>query len=97
MDEILQGLLLLMGILGVLTLFLSVFLIINTVSAHLAQQKRQIGIMKAIGGSSVQIFGMYLVMVIVYGILALLMASPSGQSFGHADSARCWQVSSILT
>ncbi len=76
MNEILQGLLLLMGALGVLSLFLSVFLIVNTISALLAQQKRQIGIMKAIGGTSLQIFGMYLVMVISYGILALLIAIP---------------------
>ena len=47
LDDILQAVLLLMGILGVLALFLSVFLIVNTVSALLAQQKRQIGVMKA--------------------------------------------------
>ncbi len=78
MDDILQGLLLLMGSLGVLSLFLSVFLVINTVSALLAQQKRQIAVMKAIGGGSPQIFGMYLVMVISYGILALLISVPLG-------------------
>jgi putative ABC transport system permease protein len=78
MDDILQGILLLMGSLGVLSLFLSVFLVINTVSALLAQQKRQIAVMKAIGGGSPQILGMYLVMVISYGILALLVAIPLG-------------------
>lgn len=78
MDDILQGILLLMGSLGVLALFLSVFLVVNTVSALLAQQKRQIAVMKAIGGGSLQILGMYLVMVISYGILALLIAIPLG-------------------
>jgi len=78
MDDILQGLLLLMGSLGVLSLFLSVFLVVNTVSALLAQQKRQIAVMKAIGGGTPQILGMYLVMVISYGILALLIAIPLG-------------------
>ena len=78
MDSVLQGILLLMGSLGVLSLFLSVFLVINTVSALLAQQKRQIAVMKAIGGGSLQILGMYLVMVISYGILALLIAIPLG-------------------
>jgi putative ABC transport system permease protein len=78
MDDILQGILLLMGSLGVLSLFLSVFLVVNTVSALLAQQKRQIAVMKAIGGGSLQILGMYLVMVISYGILALLIAIPLG-------------------
>jgi putative ABC transport system permease protein len=78
MDDVLQGILLLMGSLGVLSLFLSVFLVVNTVSALLTQQKRQIAVMKAIGGGSPQILGMYLVMVISYGILALSIAIPLG-------------------
>jgi putative ABC transport system permease protein len=78
MDDILQGILLLMGSLGILSLFLSVFLVVNTVSALLAQQKRQIAVMKAIGGGSIQILGMYLIMVISYGILALIVAIPLG-------------------
>jgi putative ABC transport system permease protein len=78
MDDILQGILFLMGSLGVMSLFLSVFLVINTVSALLAQQKRQIAVMKAVGGGSLQILGMYLMMVIAYGILALLVAIPLG-------------------
>src|SRR5512138_1654891 len=78
MDDIVQGILLLMGSLGILSLFLSVFLVVNTVSALLAQQKRQIAVMKAIGGGSLQILGMYLVMVMAYGILALVVAVPLG-------------------
>lgn len=76
LDDILQAILLLMGALGVLSLFLSAFLIINTVSALLAQQKRQIGIIKAVGGSTGQVMGMYLIMVVIYGILALLISIP---------------------
>ncbi|GAB4549474.1 MAG: FtsX-like permease family protein [Anaerolineae bacterium] len=78
LDEILQAVLLLMGMLGALSLFLSAFLIVNTVSALLAQQKRQIGIMKAIGARTSQIMGMYLVMVVIYGLLALVIAVPLG-------------------
>jgi putative ABC transport system permease protein len=76
LDNILQAVLLLMGILGVLALFLSVFLIVNTVSALLAQQKRQIGVMKAIGARTSQIMGMYLGMVTFYGVIALAVAVP---------------------
>jgi putative ABC transport system permease protein len=76
LDEILQALLLLMGTLGLLSLFLSTFLIINTVSALLAQQKRQIGVMKAVGARTSQLMGMYLGMVIVYGLIALIIAVP---------------------
>jgi putative ABC transport system permease protein len=76
MDAILQGILLLMGIIGLLSLFLSVILIINTISALLAQQRRQIGIMKAVGATTGQIMGMYLGMVLIYGLLALVIAVP---------------------
>jgi len=78
MDDVLQGILLLMGLLGVLSLFLSIFLVVNTVSALLTQQKRQIGVMKAVGGGTLQILGMYLVMVLAYGMMALLLAIPLG-------------------
>jgi putative ABC transport system permease protein len=70
----------------VLSLFLSIFLVVNTVSALLVQQKRQIGVMKAIGGSSFQILGMYLMMVTCYGILALLIAVPLGMQGARALS-----------
>lgn len=78
MNDVLQGILLLMGVLGVISLGLSVFLMINTVSALLAQQKRQIGVMKAIGSGTLQILGMYLVMVMFYGAAALVLAIPLG-------------------
>jgi putative ABC transport system permease protein len=78
MNDVLQGILLLMGLLGVLSLFLSIFLVVNTVSALLVQQKRQIAVMKAVGGSALQILGMYLVMVLAYGVMALLIAIPLG-------------------
>lgn len=76
LDDILQAILLLMGVLGVLSLFLSAFLIINTVSALLTQQKRQIGVMKAVGASTAQIMGMYLGMVMIYGLAALMLSIP---------------------
>jgi putative ABC transport system permease protein len=76
LDDILQTVLMLMGTLGVLSLFLSAFLIVNTVSALLTQQKRQIGVMKAIGARTGQTIGMYLVMVMIYGLAALTIAVP---------------------
>jgi putative ABC transport system permease protein len=76
LDDILQAILFLMGTLGLLSLLLSMFLIVNTVSALLTQQKRQIGVMKAIGAQTRQIMGMYLGMVLVYGLIALMIAIP---------------------
>jgi putative ABC transport system permease protein len=77
LSDIFQGLLLLLNALGLSALFLSGFLIVNTVSGLLSQQVRQIGMMKAVGARQRQIIGMYLVMVLIYGTLALLIAAPS--------------------
>ena len=76
LDDMLQAILLLLGALGALALLLSAFLIVNTVSALLAQQRRQIGVLKAIGARTGQILAIYLVMVTVYGVLALAVAVP---------------------
>ena len=78
LNDVVQSILMLMALLGVMTLFLSVFLIINTVTSLMAEQMRQIGIMKAIGANTRQIMVMYLSMVIFYGVLALVLAIPGG-------------------
>jgi len=76
LDDLLQSVLVLMGLMGVLALFLSCFLIINTVTAQLAQQRRQIGVMKGLGASSSQVMWLYLLAVILYGAAALTVAAP---------------------
>ncbi|MEZ4869929.1 MAG: ABC transporter permease [Caldilineaceae bacterium] len=68
----------LLGAVGILSLVLSGFLIINTISAILTQQVRQIGIMKAVGGRTRQISGMYVVMVLGFGLMALAFSVPLG-------------------
>ena len=73
-----------LGALGVLITVLSGALIINTLNALLVQQTRQIGVMKLVGGSSRQILGMYLSLIIAYGVLALLLAVPAGALGGYA-------------
>ncbi|MBI3165359.1 MAG: ABC transporter permease [Chloroflexi bacterium] len=71
-----QGVFFVLGVLGYLTVFLSAFLIVNTITAFMTQQTRQIGIMKAVGGSAMQITGMYVVLILGFGISALLIAIP---------------------
>ncbi|MCK6625783.1 MAG: FtsX-like permease family protein [Anaerolineae bacterium] len=78
LDFLIQAIVILMGALALMSLLLSGFLVINTISALLAQQVRQIGIMKAIGARTRQVVGMYLVTVIIFGLLALLLAVPLG-------------------
>ncbi len=69
---------LILGAMGLLSLLLGGFLIINTLSAILAQQVKQIGIMKSIGARTNQVTGMYIVLVLLFGVLALIIAIPLG-------------------
>jgi len=78
MQSAIDALILLLAVLGVLSLFLGTFLLVNTVSSILTQQVRQVGIMKAIGARRDQLLQMYLTLVGAYGILAFLVAAPLG-------------------
>lgn len=73
----------LLGALGGLITILSTSLIVNTLNALLAQQLRQIGIMKLVGAGSLQILGMYLTLIVVYGLIALALAMPLGAIAGY--------------
>ena len=75
-----QSIFFVLGILSYLTVLLSAVLIINTITALMTQQTRHIGIMKAIGGGNLQIFGMYIVLVLCFGLVALLIAVPLARS-----------------
>ena len=72
-----------LGALGALITFLSGALIINTLNALLNQHMRQIGVMKLIGGRSNQIMAMYMILIFMYGLIALLIAVPAGAAAGY--------------
>ena len=76
LQDLFDALALLLTPLGLLALLLSGFLVINTISALMAQQVRQIGIMKAVGARRGQIIGMYLGAVLIYSMAALAVAVP---------------------
>lgn len=65
-----------MQLLSVLTLGVAVALIANTVSALLVEQRRNIGVMKALGATSNQLVAQYLAFVWVLSSAAFLVASP---------------------
>jgi putative ABC transport system permease protein len=77
-QQFLDGFALILGAIGGLSLALSGFLIVNTLSAILTQHVRQIGIMKSIGARVGQIAVMYYVMVLLFGVLSLILAIPLG-------------------
>ena len=74
--NITQSIFFILGVLGYMTVILSFFLIVNTITAFMTQQTRQIGIMKSVGGGTMQVFGMYIVLVLGFGLVALLIAVP---------------------
>jgi putative ABC transport system permease protein len=83
MTDILLAMMGVLGALGILIAVLSASLIINTLNALLTQQLRQIGVMKLVGARSVQILGMYLILIVVYGLIALVVAVPLGTIAGN--------------
>ena len=83
-QEVINPLLAILGILGVLALGASAFLVVNIINSLLAQHTEQIGIMKAIGARRGQITSMYFVTVILFGLLSLLVAVPLGGLAAHA-------------
>jgi putative ABC transport system permease protein len=73
-----ESMLLLMTIPGVAALAMSGFLMVNIVTAQIAVQTRQIGIMKAIGARPRQIGALYMANVGVLALLALCVGVPLG-------------------
>jgi putative ABC transport system permease protein len=74
--EITQGVIFILGLFGWMSVALSGFLIVNTIVALMSGHTRQIGIMKAIGADAGQIFPMYLVLVLSFGLLAFAISAP---------------------
>jgi putative ABC transport system permease protein len=75
----LTGILLLaMSSFGLFVLLLSGILVINLLTAMMASQVRQIGVMKAIGGTRRQIAGIYFGQALFLGIAAVIVSIPLG-------------------
>jgi putative ABC transport system permease protein len=72
------------GIIGFLAFFIGMVLVSQLMSSILAQQIRQIGIMKAIGGRSLEVFKIYLSMVLTFGMIAGIIAIPLAVISGYA-------------
>jgi putative ABC transport system permease protein len=85
--DISQGMFFILSVLGWLTVILSGFLIINTITALMAQQTRQIGIMKSTGASAAQIAGMYVALILGFGIISLAIAVPLAGMAAHSIGA----------
>jgi putative ABC transport system permease protein len=65
-----------MQVLSLLALVIAVALVVNTVAAVLAQQRRHIGVMKAVGATSGQLTVQYLGYVLALSVGAFVVAFP---------------------
>ena len=71
-----DGIFLILTILGFLSLGLGLLLVYNTITVLIAQQVDQIGVLKAVGARTWHILRLYFISVFIYGLLALLLALP---------------------
>lgn len=78
-----QGVIFVLAALGWMTVLLSAFLIVNTITSLMTQQTRQIGIMKATGAGTGQILGMYVVLILAFGLVALAISIPLAGWLGY--------------
>ncbi|MBI1878988.1 MAG: ABC transporter permease [Chloroflexi bacterium] len=76
LQSILDAIFLILGVMGALALVLGLLLVYNTITAIIGQQVGQIGVMKAIGASTGQILWVYFSGVLIYSVLALVVAIP---------------------
>lgn len=83
-QDTLDGVFLILGIMGVASLLLGLLLVYNTVSAIISQQVSQIGVLKAIGASRAQILFIYFTITFIYGLLAMVLALVFGALAAHA-------------
>jgi putative ABC transport system permease protein len=80
--------LLMMLAFAIMALLLSAILVANSLTAMLARQVREIGVMKTIGATSGQIGGLYAALVGLLGLTALALAVPASIHGARAFSAR---------
>lgn len=76
--DLMGALLLAMSSFGLFALVLSGILVVNLLTALMASQVRQIGMMKAIGGTRWQIARIYFGQALLLGIAAIVVALPLG-------------------
>jgi putative ABC transport system permease protein len=73
-----SGVMLVLQVMSILAILLCSGLVVNTISAVLVQQTRQIGIMRSVGATRRQMVQMYLAYVLVLSFIGLLVGLPLG-------------------
>ncbi len=90
-----DAILVLLLVFSLMALVLSAILTATMIGGLLAQQIRQIGMMKAIGARSRQITSLYLVLVLLLGGAAVLLGLPLGIAAGRGFASKMAQLFNI--
>ena len=80
----LNTLIALQGAIGLLAFLMGAVLVSQLMAAILARERRQIGILKAIGASRFQVLKLYMTMVLLFGAVSSLIAIPLAVLSGYA-------------
>jgi putative ABC transport system permease protein len=78
-----NSLLMTQAVFGLLTLVVCAFLVVNLITAMLAGQSREIGVMKTLGASSADIATMYFSMALLLGLMASAISLPAAMLIGR--------------
>ncbi|MEJ2150309.1 MAG: ABC transporter permease [Chloroflexota bacterium] len=76
--KLINAVVLILMLLGLVALCLSGFLVVNTITGLIAQQKRQIGMLKTVGARAGTIMQIYLALAGAFGVMALVLSLPLG-------------------
>lgn len=83
-SQITNGLFGVMGVLSIVALLLSVFLLLSTITTLITEQLPIIGTMKAVGARSGQVMRSYLLSVALYGVIGTVIGLALGVLGGYA-------------
>ncbi len=73
-----------LGLLAVVALLVSGFLVFNVINSIVLEQRRQIGVMKSLGATGGDSFGIYAGMALVYGIIGVIPGVLLGIPLGYS-------------
>ncbi|MDD2762064.1 MAG: ABC transporter permease, partial [Methylomonas sp.] len=82
-------------LMAITALALASVLIANTIAAHLALQRNQIGVMKALGASTFTVIRIYLGETLLMALIATLIAMPIGVAAAHYSACHLLKLFNI--
>jgi len=92
LDDVVQAVLFVLVTVGLLSMVFSAFLVVNIITAVLARQVTQVGVMKTLGMQSSSLMLLYFGQIFLSGMLALLLAVPFSTLAARGLSAFLAQV-----